>query len=146
MSSGDCGNEAIGRDSARAARVGDVMVSRPKTLPADSTVADLRRLFSNSHVTTALLVDGPSFAGAIDRDELAADVPDDVPAREVSSVDVETAHPDDPVEAAVAGLDERGSTRLIVLDTDGRTLRGLICLTRDRDGFCQGSSSPSSAG
>jgi CBS domain-containing protein len=140
MSSGDCGNEAIGRDSARAARVGDVMVSRPKTLPADSTVADLRRLFSNPHVTTALLVDGEHFAGAIDRGELADDVPDDAPARAVASSEVETAHPDDTVESAVAGLDARAHTRLIVLDEDGRTLRGLVCLTRDRNGFCQGES------
>jgi CBS domain-containing protein len=140
MSTGSCGNEAIARDAAAEARVGDVMVRKPKTLPADSTVADLRRLFSNPHVTTALLVDGTDFAGAIDRGELAADVPDESPAREVASSEVVTAHPDDPVETAVAGLDERGTTRLIVLDSDGRTLRGLICLTRGRDGFCQGSS------
>jgi hypothetical protein len=24
----------------------------------------------------------------------------------------------------------------VVLDPDGRTLRGLLCLTGDRDGFC----------
>jgi len=33
--------------------------------------------------------------------------------------------------------DRDGDRRLIVLDPDGATLRGLLCLTADRTGFCQ---------
>ena len=38
---------SVSRDAAEDLRVSDVMVRSPKTLPADSTVADLRRLFSD---------------------------------------------------------------------------------------------------
>jgi CBS domain-containing protein len=113
------------------------MVSRPKTLPADATVADLRHLFTNGHVVTALLVDGDAFAGAIDRDELPAAAPADGPAREVARTDVATIGPDAPLADALSHLDERGERRLVVLDDDGSTLRGLLCLTSDGDGFCQ---------
>ena len=41
-----------------------------------------------------------------------------------------------PVEA-LAVLDDDAEGRLVVLDPDGRTLRGLLCLTGDRTGFCR---------
>ena len=44
---------------------------------------------------------------------------------------------DAPLPEATRGLDARGERRLVVLDPDGRTLRGLLCLTSDRSGFCQ---------
>jgi CBS domain-containing protein len=137
MSDADCSNERVGRHDAGALAVRDAMVARPKTLPADASVAELRRLFSNGHVLTALLVDGVAFAGAIDRDELSADERDDRPARELASCDVATVEPDAPLAEALERLDEGGERRLVVLDADGRTLRGLLCLTTDRDGFCQ---------
>jgi CBS domain-containing protein len=142
MARGDCENEAIPREVGDEARVRDVMVHSPKTLPADCDVADVRRFFANPHHATALLVDGTDFAGAIERVDMSADTRDDAPARELAARDVETIQPDAPVSAAVARLDERSSHRLVVLDPDGRTLRGLVCLTRDRDGFCQAGSAP----
>lgn len=66
-------------------RVRDVMLARPKTLPVEATVADLRRLFANPRVLTALLVDGPMFVGSIERDDLDAALPDDASARSLAS-------------------------------------------------------------
>jgi hypothetical protein len=137
VATGACGNPAIPIQDDLLVR--DVMVRRPKTLPASATVGDLRRLFGNSHVMTALLVDGDSFLGAVDRHSVASDAPDDSAALDLAtSGDVISA--DAPMASAVAQLDALGTDRLVVLD--GRNLLGLVCLTKDRDGFCRGSSAP----
>ncbi|UGS34366.1 CBS domain-containing protein [Capillimicrobium parvum] len=137
MSVDGCTNENIPRDAANELRVRDVMVRRPKALPADAGVGELRALFANPHVRTALLVDGDRFAGTVERDAVPADVADGVPARELARRDVATIGPDEPMSAALARMDAGGDRRLVVLDPDGVTLRGLLCLTKDRAGFCQ---------
>jgi CBS domain-containing protein len=137
MATGACGNPAIPIQDSLLVR--DVMVRRPKTLPAGATVGDLRRLFSNAHVMTALLVDGDSFAGAVDRHSVPDQAPDDSPARSLATSG-DVIGPDLPMAEAVLQLEARGTDRLVVLD--GPNLVGLVCLTKDRDGFCRGSSSP----
>ena len=64
------------RTSEPGERVADAMLARPKTLPASASVADLRRLFANPKVMTALLVDGAALAGVVDRDGLPATAAD----------------------------------------------------------------------
>jgi CBS domain-containing protein len=137
MATGDCTNERVARDDAGGVRVREAMVSSPKTMPADGTVADLRAVFANPHVVSALLVDGAEFAGVVQRDELPDDAADGQPARALASRDVATIDPDAPLAEALSVLDESAERRLVVLDPDGRTLRGLLCLTGDRDGFCR---------
>ena len=58
-------------------------------------------------------------------------------ARALARRDVATIDPDAPLGEALAVLDADAEGRLVVLDPDGRTLRGLLCLTRDRTGFCR---------
>jgi CBS-domain-containing membrane protein len=70
----------ITRQVAEQLTVGEVMLARPKTLGTDATVADLRRLFENRSVRTALLVDGEAFFGTVERD----DVPDTAGAGETA--------------------------------------------------------------
>jgi CBS domain-containing protein len=113
------------------------MVAAPKTMPAAGTVADLRAMFDNAHVRTALLVDGEEFAGVVHRDALPAEAADELPARELAVRDVPTIGPEEPLAEASRRLEASGENRLVVLDADGRTLRGLLCLTRDRSGYCQ---------
>jgi CBS domain-containing protein len=137
MSTGACGNPAIEIQDGLLVR--DVMVARPKTLPSTSTVADLRRLFTNPHVATALLVDGDAFAGAVDRDAVPDHAPDHSAALDLATSG-DVIGPDAAMAEAVSQLEARGTDRLVVLD--GTTLVGLMCLTKDRDGFCRGSSSP----
>lgn len=133
MSTEDCTNPRVSGD---ALRVRDAMVASPKTMAADGTVGDLRGMFANPHVAMALLVDGAAFAGVLRRDALPADVPDDRPARGLARRDVPTIEPDAPLEDARRILDESDERRLVVLDPDGSTLRGLLCLTPDRGAFC----------
>jgi CBS domain-containing protein len=117
--------------------VGDVMVTRPKTLPVTATVSDVRQTFANPHVVSALLVDGPTFAGLINRDALPATAASEAEARAFARADVPTVRPGTPVAEAVALLESTGERRLVVLADDGATLAGLICLDESRAGFCQ---------
>ena len=132
-----CHHPKVRCGAADARRVSDVMVTRPKTLPADATVADLRRLFANSHVISALLVDGSTFAGIVDRDDLSADAANTLPAAELANRDVTTVTPSALVTDAMAVLEATGGFRVVVLEDDGATLAGLVCLDQPRTGFCQ---------
>ena len=118
-------------------RVRDAMITRPKTLPADATVGELRRLLANSRLLTVLLVEGATFAGAIEREDVGDELAPDAPARLLAARDVETIGPDAPLGEAVERLDASGSRRLVVLDDDGTSLLGLLCLKGDRAGFCR---------
>jgi len=73
----------------------------------------------------------------VERDDLPAGASDVQRADEVVIRDEITIELDAPMADAVARLDRDGDRRLIVLDPDGATLRGLLCLTADRTGFCQ---------
>ena len=124
----------VDRDDAAGQLVRDVMVHRPKTLPVDATVADLRRQFENPRVQAALLADDGRFAGAISPSELPADAPDDGAARDYARADVPTLPPDATMAEALALLDERGDFRLVVVE--GGTLAGLLCLDKRGTTFC----------
>ena len=124
----------IDRDDAAGRLVRDVMVHRPKTLPADATVADLRRQFENPRVQTALLADGGRFAGAIAPAELPDTADDTEPAKAYARIDIPTLPPEATMGEAIALLEARGDFRLVVLEGD--TLAGLLCLDRRGTTFC----------
>jgi predicted transcriptional regulator len=128
----------ITREAAQGLTVAEVMLSRPKTLGLDATVADLRRLFRNDSVRTALLVDGARFAGTVERDDVPADAGDDEPARAFARVEAELVRPDVLVRDVLPQLDGTREGRLVVVDDDGTTLRGLLCRRSVDDAFCSG--------
>jgi len=116
--------------------VGEVMIARPKTHPADALVGDIRRAFEQPSVRTVLLADDGIFRGAIERDRLPADAPEDEPAVGYADTAPVTATPAMPIPEAIALLEHQAEPRLIVLDEDGATLRGLLCFNRGSDEFC----------
>src|SRR5919199_18420 len=126
----------VTREDAAAQLVRDVMVRRPKTLPAHSTVADLRAHFENPRVRTALLADDGRFAGAIAPEELPDGAAGAEPARAYAAADVPTVGPDVPMADALALMERRGDRRLVVLADDGETLLGLLCLDKTGTSFC----------
>ena len=134
MTEPDLVHTHIARDDAARRLVRDVMVKRPKTLPADATVADLRRQFENPRVQTALLADDGRFTGAVAPTELPDGAGDAEPARVYARDDIPTLPPDATMAEALALLDARGEFRLVVLD--GGTLAGLLCLDRRGTTFC----------
>jgi len=136
MSEHGCGNPKLARDTAQELLVRDVMVSRPKTIPAGCSVAELRAHFENPHVRTALLADDGRFAGAIAPEELPDGANGSEPARGYVRADVPTVGPDAPMADALALMEARGDHRLVVVDADGETLVGLLCLDSNGASFC----------
>jgi len=123
-------------DEAAVLTVGEVMISRPKTQSSDAALADVRRAFENPSVRTVLLADDGVFRGAIEREAVPADAPDDAPAMRYADTAPVTATPATPISEAIKLLDGQAEPRLIVLDDDGATLRGLLCFNRGSSEFC----------
>jgi predicted transcriptional regulator len=124
------------RDDVADLRVADVMVRRPKTLPADASVAELREHFTNPRVRTALLADEGRFEGAVAPEELPETADASEPARAYARRDVPAVGPDATMAEALAQMDSREDHRLIVLGDDGVTIIGLLCLDRSGGSFC----------
>jgi CBS domain len=118
--------------------VADVMLSRPKTLPADATVQQVRALLDHASVQMVLLTDGATFGGAI------TEIPDDVPADAAAAVyadpDPESIAPSESAERAFELAARHPHGRLVVLD-ERRNLVGLVCLDGTRTRFCGRASS-----
>jgi CBS domain-containing protein len=129
-------SRSVELDDALTMTVGEVMIRAPKTLPADAPIGDVRALFERASIRTVLLADGDRFAGVIERDGLPADAPDDAAARAYAQANVRTVTPATAVRDAVPLLDGRDEPRLVVLDEDGVTLRGLLCVNPTATGFC----------
>ncbi len=133
---GNRSRHRIPREDALPLTVGDIMIGRPKTFPADIGVGEVRRAFERSSQRVVLLVDGPTFRGAIDRDALDPQAPDTAPALAFASREVATVTPATPLADAVQILDRNREPRLVVLDADGETLRGLLCFNQSSASFC----------
>lgn len=123
-------------DEAVVLTVGQVMMAQPKTHPVDALVGDVRRAFEKPSVRTVLLADGVVFRGAIERDHLPEDAPAHEPAARYADTEPVTATPAMPISEAIKLLDDQPEPRLIVLDEDGATLRGLLCFDRSSSEFC----------
>ena len=124
------------REQAVDMLVGDVMIPNPKTLPASALVGDVRGVLEKKNVRTVLLAENGVFRGAIERDGLPATATDDDPALRFADAEPLSTTPGTPMRDALALLDGRGEPRLVVLDEDGVTLRGLLCADTAGTGFC----------
>ncbi len=115
-------------------QVPDVLLQRPKTLPADVSVARARGEFGDDHVHMLLLV-GPDerLAGTLVREDLDGAV--DGPALEYATLEERTIDISLSAEAARQVLMAAGQRRRAAVDDEGR-LVGLLCLKRRRTGFC----------
>ncbi|MFZ1997494.1 MAG: CBS domain-containing protein [Solirubrobacteraceae bacterium] len=136
MVTGDRSRQRIPLEQALPLTVGDVMIARPKTLPSDITVGEVRHAFAQSSQRVVLLVDGATFSGAIDRDAVDPHAPDSASAVVFASRDVASVTPATPLPEAVELLDRNREPRLVVLDEDGHTLRGLLCFNQSSASFC----------
>lgn len=133
-----CERAQVTRDDAAPQQVGDVMLRHPKTLPHTATVDEARAFFDNPKVVSAVLLDGPSFVGLLNRSDVPSLLPGHSPVGTFARRSVPTITPDRPVSEAIETLDGRGLARMVVLDQDGSTMLGLLCLDLQRAGFCQG--------
>jgi CBS domain-containing protein len=128
----------LSRQEAVDMLVGEVMIAKPKTLPPSALVRDVRDLFERKKtVRTVLLVEDDAFRGAIERDGLPGAARDDEPAVRYAEREPLTTTPDTPMRDVLPLLDGRKEPRLVVLDEDGTTLRGLLCADSSGAGFCR---------
>jgi CBS domain-containing protein len=116
--------------------VGELMIPNPKTLPADVSLADVRQVFEQSSQRLILLVDGTAFRGAIDRDAIDPEAVAGTPAAQYADGGIATVTPATAIADAIELLEHSREPRLVVLDEDGRTLRGLLCFNRSSASFC----------
>jgi CBS domain-containing protein len=146
MSEVGCVRSRIDRDEAPGLLVRDVMDAAPKTKPATLTVGELRAEFhGDAHHRMALLIDGVVFVGAAEREDLPEGVADDRPVADFAGRPEHEIGPDRPAEEALARLDSQEVSRLVVLDDDGRTLLGLVCMDATRTHFCVATRPPALA-
>ena len=83
-----------------------------------------------------LLTENGIFRGAIERDRLPASASPHEPAAVYAETQPVTVTPAMRIPDALKLLEGRREPRLIVLDEDGATLRGLLCFNRGSGGFC----------
>jgi CBS domain-containing protein len=117
------------------ARVRDAMVTIPKIHGMDTSLEDIRSLFEDDHVHMALIVAEGRLITTIERSDLLEPLPGSTPADQVGTLVGRTISPDRPLDEATAALERSGGRRLAVADGSGELL-GLLCLKRDRSGFC----------
>jgi CBS domain-containing protein len=116
--------------------VADVMLRKPKTLPAGSTVADVVEFFGSPRQQIALLVeDDGVFRGALTRGDLPGDADPGAPALGYARPATPIA-PTEPAAAAFEQIALHPDRRMVVLDDDGETLIGLLCLNTRKTDFC----------
>ena len=114
--------------------VADVLLQRPKTLPAEATLAQARAAFDDDHVHMLLLV-GPHerLVGTLVRDDLTGATQG--AALEHATMHGRTLSASLSAEEARQVLVTAGQRRRAVVDNNGR-LVGLLCLKRRLTGFC----------
>jgi CBS domain-containing protein len=119
-----------------AATVADAMVTIPKTHPPDVTLDAIRKLFEDDHVRLVLIVAGDRrLVTTIEREDILTAWSSSARVATLGTLAGRTARPFDSLAPAVAKLERQRGCRLAVIDDDGR-LMGLLCLKRDRAGFC----------
>jgi len=120
-------------DLPASARVTDVMLRDPKTVPWDATVEDVRSILANPSVELLLIAEGTTFRGAI------ASLPEDAAptslARDFADLTPETIAPTESATVAFEATARHPQRRVVVVDDDG-ILLGLVCVDRTRMRFC----------
>ena len=119
----------------RVRYVADVMVTRPKTLPAEASIGQVRAKFDDDHIVMVLLVEGDVLRGTLVRDDVPSDAAAVAPALPLARTTGRTVLPSESADVVFRWLVDSGQRRLAVVDGGDRLL-GLICLTRRRTGFC----------
>jgi CBS domain-containing protein len=125
---------ATGETEPAIHTVSEVMLRHPKTLPAGASIAQARAAFKDDHVHMILLTERGTLVGTLVRADLPAATTDG-PALPWARLAGRTVSPGAPTRTVQDHLVDREIRRVAVVDADGLLL-GLMCLKRDRTGFC----------
>jgi hypothetical protein len=111
------------------------MVTVPKTLPVDASVAQVWAMFSDDHVHMALLTSDGLLRSTVRRSDLPATSLPTEAALAYGTLAGRTVAPHESAEAIRLRLVGSGQRRLAVVGARGELL-GLVCLKRSGTGFC----------
>lgn len=111
------------------------MITEPKTLPADASIRSVRAAFDDEHVHRVLLTEAGILHGTLLREDLPSLAAPTGHALAWATLQGRTIGPAEPESVAYRYLISADQRRIAVVDTDRRLL-GLLCLKRDRRGFC----------
>ena len=130
--------EATARDSRDASglvRVADAMITAPKTLGVETSLADARRALTDTHVHMLLLTRDGLLHGTLVREDLSRGLDPRRAAVSLARLAGRTIGPEQSLEEAARIMDRSSARRLAVTDPTGRLL-GLLCLNRTRQRYC----------
>ena len=123
-------------DLSEPCAAADAMVTIVKTLGDRSDVGAVRRELGDDHVHMVLVVDeGRRLLTTITRSDLSSSIPNSTAAIRVGRMAGRTTRPSTPIIDITAQLNRTGERRMAVTDEQGHLL-GLLCLKRDRTGYC----------
>lgn len=113
------------------------LTARDRRLTPFDTVADATALFHNESVQVlpVVRIDG-RYLGAVDRASIDHLAPALAVVEALDENLLPVARAGATTGEALAALDRHGGTRLVVVEDDGVTYRGLVCLRSDRVRLC----------
>jgi CBS domain-containing protein len=126
------GTVHIPLEQAGGSAVRDVMMLEPRSVGPDTPISEVRDTFASPSVKLMLVTDGERFLGTLDREDLPAE--GDGPIAPHVRADRPSLRPDDPVDKALALVNEQGMTRIPV--AEGDQLLGLVCFNKSHSAFC----------
>ncbi|TCK26825.1 CBS domain-containing protein [Pseudonocardia endophytica] len=122
----------LGNGAART--VGSAMIRRPKVCGPETTVAEVRDMFSDDHVHCVLVVDGGVLLAVVEPMDLFT-APPDAPASTTGRLAGRVVGPDADLHRTWRSM-ESGHRRRLAVVGPGNALAGLLCLKRSGRGFC----------
>jgi CBS domain-containing protein len=128
--------ETTTRSAFRGRPIRDALNGRDRVLRVSDTAGDARALLANPSVTVVPVLEEGRYIGVADGSTLDPTVADGTPLGALARPLLPTALASEPAEAAFARADEAGALRLVVLDADGATYRGIVCLRSDGLRLC----------
>lgn len=111
------------------------MITAPKTHRHDATIETIRAVLEDPHVHMILLTRYGVLHGTLVLADIPTAAPNPCLARELAVLRDRTIGPTENLDAVWQRLEMSGQRRIAVVN-DANTLLGLVCLKRDRTGFC----------
>ncbi len=112
----------------------DVMLRRPKTMAADTSIAEVRAALDDDHQHMVLLTDGARLVGTVTPSDLPGPESDGA-AAQWARLEGRTVAPEVPAADIEQVLVDQGRRRIAVVDGE-YSLLGLLCLKQRGRGFC----------
>ncbi|MGE0170330.1 CBS domain-containing protein [Nocardioides sp.] len=122
-------------DAVAPLTVADVLLRIPKTHGLGLTVLQAREALADDHVHMLLLTEDGVLHGTLVRSDLEGPLDPGRSALGLATLAQRTVDPAAPLEDVVSLMDQSGTRRLAVTDSDNRLL-GLLCRKRSLRGFC----------